>query len=193
MEINYRKIKELRTQKGFSQEALAEKSGLSLRTVQRIENGETFPRGDSLKRMASALDVLPETFIHTENRQKNDPIITMLQLSQFGFLLFPPLGIFLPLWIWIKKKESSVSVENIGKSVLNFQISWNILLLFLFIFFFISMAARQPGDMLTFKQVLSLPFIILLYIYNFGIIIINIFLYKKKGKVRYSPAIRFFN
>ncbi|UBM63404.1 helix-turn-helix domain-containing protein [Candidatus Sulfidibacterium hydrothermale] len=193
MEINYRKIKELRTQKGFSQEALAEKSGLSLRTVQRIENGETFPRGDSLKRMASALDVLPETFIHTENRQKNDPIITTLQLSQFGFLLFPPLSILIPLWIWIKEKESSVSVENVGKSVLNFQISWNILLLFLFIFFFISMATRQPGDMLTFKQVLSLPFIVLLYIYNFGIIIINIFLYKKKEKVRYFPAIRFFN
>lgn len=35
------KIKSLRNRKGFSQEELAEKTGLSLRTIQRIENGET--------------------------------------------------------------------------------------------------------------------------------------------------------
>ena len=35
------RIKELRKQKGMSQEFLAEESGLSLRTIQRIENGET--------------------------------------------------------------------------------------------------------------------------------------------------------
>ena len=34
-------IRELRTRKGLSQELLAEKSKVSLRTVQRIENGET--------------------------------------------------------------------------------------------------------------------------------------------------------
>lgn len=34
-----KKVKELRKRKGYSQEELAEKSGLSLRTVQRIENG----------------------------------------------------------------------------------------------------------------------------------------------------------
>jgi transcriptional regulator with XRE-family HTH domain len=34
-----KKGKELRKRKGYSQEELAEKSGLSLRTVQRIENG----------------------------------------------------------------------------------------------------------------------------------------------------------
>ena len=39
------RIKELRKQKGMSQEFLSEESGLSLRTIQRIENGESSPRG----------------------------------------------------------------------------------------------------------------------------------------------------
>ncbi|MCK5442941.1 MAG: helix-turn-helix transcriptional regulator [Maribacter sp.] len=52
-----KKIKELRKRSGISQELLAENSGLSLRTIQRIENGETQPTGDSIKRLSSALNV----------------------------------------------------------------------------------------------------------------------------------------
>ena len=37
------RIKNLRNRKGFSQEELSVKTGLSLRTVQRVENGETEP------------------------------------------------------------------------------------------------------------------------------------------------------
>jgi len=44
------RVKELRCRKGMSQELLAEESGLSLRTIQRIENYESEPRGDTLKR-----------------------------------------------------------------------------------------------------------------------------------------------
>ena len=47
------RLKELRNRKGMSQEALAEESGLSLRTIQRIENGDTNPTGDSLKRLSN--------------------------------------------------------------------------------------------------------------------------------------------
>ena len=41
----------------MSQETLAEESGLSRRTIQRIELGESNPNGDSLKRLAEALQV----------------------------------------------------------------------------------------------------------------------------------------
>jgi transcriptional regulator with XRE-family HTH domain len=47
-----KKVKDLRTKQGLSQEELAEKTGLSLRTIQRIENGESIPRGDTLKRLS---------------------------------------------------------------------------------------------------------------------------------------------
>ena len=58
-----KKVKELRARTGYSQELVAEKSGLSLRTIQRIENGETEPHGETLKRLAIALNVTPEELI----------------------------------------------------------------------------------------------------------------------------------
>lgn len=40
-----RKVRKLRTSQGLTQSELAERCNLSLRTVQRIENSETMPRG----------------------------------------------------------------------------------------------------------------------------------------------------
>ena len=44
----------------MSQEFLAKESGLSLRTIQRIEKDESNPTGESLKRLANALNVSPD-------------------------------------------------------------------------------------------------------------------------------------
>ncbi len=41
----------------MSQEYLAEESRVSLRTIQRIENNESEPTGETIKRIANALDV----------------------------------------------------------------------------------------------------------------------------------------
>ncbi len=49
------RIKELRNSLGLSQDQLAEQTQLSLRTIQRIENGETDARGDTITRLAKAL------------------------------------------------------------------------------------------------------------------------------------------
>ena len=65
------RVTELRNRKGFSQEVLAEDSGLSLRTIQRIENGETTPRGDTLQRIAKGLGVTSEELIDWK-LEKND-------------------------------------------------------------------------------------------------------------------------
>jgi transcriptional regulator with XRE-family HTH domain len=61
------RIKNLRKQKGMTQESLAENSGLSLRTIQRIENNETTARGDSLKRLAAALNTSPDKILQNES------------------------------------------------------------------------------------------------------------------------------
>ena len=52
-----KKLKELRTLRGMSQEYLAEESRVGLRTIQRIENNESTPTGETIKRIANALDV----------------------------------------------------------------------------------------------------------------------------------------
>ena len=50
------KILELRQQKGLTQEELVEQCNISVRTIQRIEAGETMPRVYTIKTILSALD-----------------------------------------------------------------------------------------------------------------------------------------
>jgi transcriptional regulator with XRE-family HTH domain len=68
-------VKKIRTEKGLSQEDLSEKSELSLRTIQRLENGKSEPRGDTLKRLTNALE-LPAYYFNNllfENRSNKKP------------------------------------------------------------------------------------------------------------------------
>lgn len=67
------RIKELRESKGLSQEELGEKSGVSLRTIQRMENGESVPRGSTLRTITSSLDVSSDYF-STPTQEKTDTI-----------------------------------------------------------------------------------------------------------------------
>ncbi|MEH6621081.1 helix-turn-helix transcriptional regulator, partial [Maribacter arcticus] len=60
MENIGQKIVELRKSKGYTQEELAEKAKVNLRTIQRIENEENKPSGNTLKFICEALDTLPE-------------------------------------------------------------------------------------------------------------------------------------
>ena len=84
------KIKDLRSRKGFSQEQLSEESKLSLRTVQRIEKGESIPRGDTLIKLTQALGVTPDDLLEwTDIEDKG--YLTLLNLSALTGLLFNPL------------------------------------------------------------------------------------------------------
>jgi len=51
-----RKISEIRTAKGLTQEELVEKCNISVRTIQRIEAGEVTPRSYTIKTILAALD-----------------------------------------------------------------------------------------------------------------------------------------
>lgn len=125
-ELSHR-IKSLRNRKGFSQEELSKRTGLSLRTIQRIENGETEPRGDSLKRLAIAFDVSSDEIIDW-TVQEDKGFLTSLNLSALSFIFFPLLGILIPLIIWISKKDKIRNLNEIAKDLLNFQITWTMML-----------------------------------------------------------------
>jgi uncharacterized Tic20 family protein len=122
------RIKELRMLSGSSQMELAEQAQLSLRTIQRIESGQTQPRGDTLKRLSKALNVSPDELIEIEE-QGDKPFLIMLNLSAMSFIVFPLLGVIVPLVLWAIKRDRLKSIDTTGKSVLNFQITW--LLLFI--------------------------------------------------------------
>lgn len=48
-------LKELRTKKGLTQQQLADETGITLRTIQRIENGEVRPSLHSLNNLGRVL------------------------------------------------------------------------------------------------------------------------------------------
>lgn len=58
MKINYKYVRELRTKANWSQEDLAAASGLSLRTIQRVENDGTSSL-DTRRALAAAFGLVP--------------------------------------------------------------------------------------------------------------------------------------
>ena len=67
MEKQSNKIKELRISKNLSQEELSEKSGVSLRTIQRLESGGTEARGQTLQKLAKIFGVDYNNLIKSKN------------------------------------------------------------------------------------------------------------------------------
>ena len=188
------RIKELRNRKGFSQEELSEKTGLSLRTVQRIENGETEPRGDSLKRLALAFDVSPDEIIDW-TVQEDKGFLMSLNLSALSFILFPLLGIIVPLIIWISKKDKIRNVNEIAKEILNFQITWSMLLFIGYISIAVNAASKMTGNIdstsITSMLMMNFLFLGVMYLSNSIYIIVNAVRINNDKKVIYTPKIRF--
>ncbi|WP_397447799.1 DUF4870 domain-containing protein [Polaribacter sp. R77954] len=180
------RVKELRKRKGISQENLAEKSGLSLRTIQRIENNETIPRGDTLKRLAVALDTSPDELIDWKIKEDRN-YLSLMNLSTLGFLFFPLLGIIIPLIMWTFKKDKVKGVNELGKSILNFQISWCLSLFLCYIFIFGKIFLFRGGMSSIF--IVYIP-IIILYGYNVVIIIFNTIRINSNKTFQYRPALK---
>lgn len=188
-------IEKFRKRLGYSQEVLAEECGLNLRTIQRIEKDETVPRADSLKRITDALKVTPDELIDY-NLVEDRAYLKILNISALGFLFFPLLGIILPLIFWIMKRDKIKDVDYIGKKILNFQITWSILLFSVYIFAMLPMffgihflsgfidTVLPSGAYLVY-----LP--IGYYALNIVFIVLNEILIFSGKNVFYKPAFRF--
>jgi len=117
-------IKELRLKKGITQEDLAAKTNLSVRTIQRLENGEVEPRAYTLQSIALALGVDFEELVNSHESMFEDTHLdnssiwlALLHLSGLFLLLFPPVII----WMW--KKDRVKNMKEQGIDVINFQLS----------------------------------------------------------------------
>lgn len=56
-------VKEGRLSKGYTQKELSERSNISIRSIQRIENGEIIPRSYTLKTIAEVIGTPFEEFV----------------------------------------------------------------------------------------------------------------------------------
>lgn len=194
---------------GSSQEELADKTQLSLRTVQRIENGETQPRGDSLKRLALALGVATEELtelmdfggeelegagVVPEGLREDKGFLAVLHLSALSFLLFPAfvllpgMGIFVPLTLWLWKKDQIRGVREAGKKILNFQLSWFLVFSIVLGNVFITKILHVPSLL---EHVTMFRILIALCLFNLITIIVNLVRLGSNRTTVYRPAIPF--
>lgn len=194
------KIKELRTQKNLSQEKLSELSGISLRTLQRIEKNEGTPTADSISKLSLALQQNITGLLEKDVEYKKQQL-KILFLSALSFLIFPLLGAIVPSIIWVWKKELFSESGDSIKSLINFQITWNIVF-FLTPFFII------PTIYFLLNMILTLIYTILsynpiyyftnsgdghyfvwaiLYIFNVYVIIKNTWFIDQKCNITFSP------
>ncbi len=190
------KIKTLRNRKGFTQEELSDLTGLSLRTIQRIENGETEPRGDSIKRLALAFNISSDEIIDWTVQEDKGFLVSM-NLSALSFIFFPLLGILVPLIIWISKKDKIRNANEVAKDLLNFQITWSILLFVFYIWLILIKVYRLTsiGDIsIVFMQsqlMTQVVLLVILYLYNFLIVVVNSVRINSNKSICYYPKIRF--
>ncbi len=112
------KVSELRQQKGFTQEQLAEKCEVSARTIQRIESGEVDPRAYTLHCLGEAL----EFDFEGQNPANENLWLGLLHLSSMLCMLI------IPILLWSWKKNQSYKLDQQGRQVLNFQITMTLLL-----------------------------------------------------------------
>ena len=113
------KVKLLREQKNLTQTELAEKAGLSLRTIQRIESGQSL-KGFTLKAIARTLETEPENLFSKEEENIQIDRAKLINFSALAGLIIPFGGIIFPA-ILTYRTQDSVNRE-LGKSVIGVQI-----------------------------------------------------------------------
>ena len=113
------RVAELRQQKSFTQERLAELCDVSTRTIQRIESGEVEPRSFTRTSLSNALD-----FDFGEDTTQNDTLWLVVMHLSSSLLM-----VIIPLLIWSWKRKTSTQIDRQGREVLNFQITMTLLIL----------------------------------------------------------------
>jgi uncharacterized Tic20 family protein len=112
------KITELRQQKGFTQEKLAEYCDVSTRTIQRIESGDVEPRSFTRNSLSNILE-----FDFGKEKTNNENLwLALLHLSSVVCI------VFIPLLLWSWKKDQSYKIDQQGRDALNFQITITLVL-----------------------------------------------------------------
>ena len=183
------KLKTLREQQNCTQEELSQKSGVSVRTIQRIESGQV-PKGYTLRVLAETLGVeekaLLDKKVEVENQQKEatlKPVVTnareadntkikLLNLSSLPFTVLPLLNILVPLFLMYFWKLKS----PLTKQIISLQIMWTILAPIVFLL----------GILLKLGNQFTMVIMIAIVLSNVYLIIRNTMELDRKQKLRYK-------
>lgn len=120
------KIVEIRKRKGLSQEALSDLARINLRTLQRIEKGETEPLGNTLKSLCNVLEINIEDILDYGKIEDNK-FLQFFYLSVLSFIIIPLGNLIVPLLLWITKRDKIIDLNKQWITLLKFQLVWTLL------------------------------------------------------------------
>ena len=123
------KLLTLRKQRNLTQTELAEKAGVSVRTIQRIESGVE-PKGHTLKAIAQALDIAPFALLDSNPPEEKLDLSLIKGINLSCILFFVPLAnIAAPLLLAHYKKIKHPLVNQI----VSLQVLWTLISAVLFL------------------------------------------------------------
>lgn len=177
------KLASCRRKKGLSQEQLSALSGVSARTIQRIEKGTVEAHLATLKLLADAMGVETELLLGEEpvaatTGEKADKWTPMFHGLALLGLFFPILNIVLPGFLWLMKRDENPIYNQQGKQVINFQLT-------------MSFAFVPAIALLIFFFPVGFPLTMLLYFYTLVMCIVNLFRSINRQAVRYPLSFAF--
>lgn len=199
----HQRIAQARKQKGLTQEELSELCNITVRTVQRIENGDSRPRAFTLKAIATALDINWETLMapdrHAQdNMEPESPatqpdqdagrdFLQLLCLSCFSYLLIPFVHFLIPASLLKKSNLQDPALIAWGKKLIRLQLYWQVclhLLLFCTLAYNLTMAGYfHSSNLISYL----LPFFAM-YFVNACIIAVHLFRVQTMHG-RFKPAV----
>lgn len=176
--------------KGFTQQDLSDKTNVTVRTIQRIEKGETEPHLQTVKLLATALEIEVNELLPLENPKEENiqkKWLLLIHTSPFIGFVLPFFNIFIPLLLWIHKREDNRIYDEHGRKVVNFQIS---LMLY---FILIIITLLLIGRMFPFYGggQIGLLFIIAMFLFTVIVMLYNIYTAFKNNKCFYPLSIPF--
>lgn len=178
------KLAYYRRKGGLSQEQLSSVSGVSTRTIQRIESGKVEAHLATIKMLADALGIEAQHLVEDQallpiqQKVRGDKMIVLFHLLALLGLCFPILNIILPGLLWFFKKDEQLIYDIEGRLVVNFQLTMSIAFvpaIFLMIFLF-------P---------VGFPLVLLIYFYTLVMSLVNIFRTINKQKALYPLTFKF--
>lgn len=112
--------------KGLTQKELSDRTNVTVRTIQRIEKGETDPHLQTVKLLAAALEVEVDDLIVLDDPKEEDlqrKWLLLMHATPFIGFVVPLANIFIPLFLWIHKRADNKIYDEHGRKVVNFQLS----------------------------------------------------------------------
>jgi transcriptional regulator with XRE-family HTH domain len=128
------KIINARRTLGLTQEELAVRSKLSLRTIQRIENGQSIPRMFTLRAIADALGItygeIDPASYESEKEQNSMDVaevthfLRILCLSCFSYLVIPYVHFMVAQYLLGKEKRLDGTTRAFARGIIRTQLWW---------------------------------------------------------------------